>query len=97
MKVKGKKSKEGSDYNLFMPNGHFDLRRNKPGGTFEEGEELIGEHRWNYWREDPMFHVFHVIIHKLTIAHQDLQPFPTRTYERFWYAHQQLIRRFTIH
>ena len=55
-----------------------------------------GEEVWDYWREDTLLHVFHVIVHELYLAYKDQQPKPPRNDERFWYTHQQLIRRFAI-
>jgi len=44
---------------------------------------------WDYYREDPLFHVFH------TLLHQSFEyTYPrSRNIERFFYTHDQMIRR----
>ena len=66
---------------------------NKPGhvSLTEDPEEA----KLDYWREDSLFHAFHSLLHTVW-GHlaEEKQPnnFP-RTYELFFYAHQQMTRR----
>ena len=51
--------------------------------------------RWDYFREDSLLHVFHSLLHKVWDAIKDNGRF-SRTFELFFYTHQQLLRRAAI-
>ena len=55
-------------------------------GTHDE------EKLWDYWREEPLLHVFHSLFHRL---HQNTYPTHTK-FQRFYHGHQQLIARAAI-
>ena len=50
---------------------------------------------WDYFREDSLLHVFHSLLHKVWDAIKDNGRF-SRTFELFFYTHQQLLRRAAI-
>ena len=57
------------------------------------------DQKWDHFREDTLFHGFHVLLHQLHDARKPKegnQEKPPRLDELFWYAHQQLIRRWDI-
>lgn len=70
---------------FFSPDGQVDIRKNRM--NIDSNEDV-----WNYWREDTLMHVFHVLVHNLHNAYKG----KPRNDERFWYMHQQLTRRFAI-
>ena len=53
------------------------------------------EAKLDYWREDSLFHAFHALFHTIWNKLAGEKPpnnFP-RTFELFFYAHQQMNRR----
>ena len=48
---------------------------------------------WDLFREDTHFHVFHVILHQVFQANR-IANTHKRLNEMFWYAHQQIVRRY---
>lgn len=56
------------------------------------------EAKLDYWREDSLFHAFHALLHKLwSRLAEDTSPLRfRRTFELFFYTHQQMVRRYTI-
>ena len=52
------------------------------------------ESKLDYWREDSCLHVFHTLFHRLYDYKTNLRPRWHRSDELFWYAHQQMVRRF---
>ena len=48
------------------------------------------EQKMYYYREDIMYHMFHSLLHSLTTDRERA----SRNYEQFWYAHQQMMRRY---
>jgi len=74
----------GEDFDLRIPRGFYDLSSNvEPLSNDREERKLY------YYREDPMYHAFHHLLHSL----QQTQP---REWEQFWYAHQQMMRRYAV-
>jgi hypothetical protein len=74
--------------------GDHDLRK-------LDQEHLSGDPeqaKLDYWREESLFHAFHVLFHKLwnRLKKDDSQDRFTRTFELFFYAHQQMVRRYVI-
>ena len=53
------------------------------------------EARWDHWREETLFHVYHALLHKVYGANlpRDAPPLIPRVHELFFYAHQQLLMR----
>ena len=53
------------------------------------------EAKLDYWREDSLFHAFHVLLHKIWNKLAEDRSFRrfNRTFELFFYAHQQMVRR----
>ena len=59
------------------------------------------DQKWDHFREDTLFHGFHVLLHQIHSARTPANPpsigvppeSPPRLWEIFWYAHQQQIRR----
>ena len=49
----------------------------------------------DYWREESLFHAFHVLFHELwNRIKEDVSPDRfKRTFELFFYTHQQMVRR----
>ena len=50
------------------------------------------EKQLDYWREDPMIHVFHNLFH---LVYEHTYP-QDRKHERFYYTHSQITRRFAL-
>ena len=48
---------------------------------------------WDSFREDSHFQAFHVILHKVFQANRISNTY-RRLNEMFWYAHQQIVRRY---
>ena len=60
-------------------------------GCFSNNPEDI---KWDHYREDTLFHVFHVLVHQIFQGHAaDGRP-PPRLFELFFYTHQQITRRY---
>ena len=49
--------------------------------------------KWDHYREDTLFHVFHVLVHQIFQGHAAEVPPPPRIFELFFYTHQQITRR----
>jgi len=78
------------DYQLSMPvirSGELNLIQypNEQGGSKDPDEAKL-----DYYREDSMFHVFHQLLHKTPTGGNP------RHAEQFWYAHQQMMRRYAL-
>lgn len=52
------------------------------------------ESKWDYFREDSLLHVFHTLLHKVWEGGKMSNQLPGRIHELFFYAHQQLLRRY---
>ena len=50
------------------------------------------ERLWDYWREDPLLHVFHALYHRV---YEHTYP-RNANYQRFYYAHHQMKTRAAI-
>jgi len=92
-----KKTKSGKDYSLWITK--------KKNYTLEDTSKSLTddpeEAKLDYWREDSLFHAFHVLLHKIfdkqkkdTLDNRDDRF--KRTFELFFYAHQQMTRRYLI-
>merc|ERR1712142_1433831 len=75
---------EGEDYTLHIPRGVHDLSKNSNPLSNDPEERKL-----HYYREDSLYHAFHKTLHTLQRPHP-------RRYEHFWYAHQQMIRRYAL-
>merc|ERR1712142_1248941 len=88
----------GSDYSLFINfNQNHNLQQSAKDSLSDDPEEA----KLDYWREDSLFHAFHVLLHKIfdkqkkdTLDNRDDRF--KRTFELFFYAHQQMTRRYLI-
>ena len=54
------------------------------------------DRKWDHFREDLLFHVFHVNLHNIIEARRSQINKWNRVDELFWYSHQQILRRFQI-
>ena len=85
-------SESGSDYTLYIPyDRDHDLIKDDHESLTDDPEEA----KLDYWREDSLFHAFHVNFHKIWDVYK-LDESSTRfkrTFELFFYAHQQMVRR----
>ena len=64
---------------------NFDI---DPSQTSTHDDEKL----WDYWREDPMLHVFHNLFHKV---YEHTSPVERRQ-ERFFYTHSHLTARVAV-
>jgi len=85
----------GSDYSLF-------INMKKDHDLIKDGHVSLSddpvEAKLDYWREDSLFHAFHTLLHKTWGVLAEEKPskrFP-RTFELFFYAHQQMVRRYAV-
>ena len=77
-----------------METGDIDANRDTLSSDPEDA-------KWDHFREDTLFHGFHVLLHQIHSARTPANPpsigvppeSPPRLWEIFWYAHQQQIRR----
>merc|ERR1712142_325718 len=74
----------GEDYSLYIPRSVHDLSTNYNPLSNDPDERKL-----HYYREDSLFHAFHSLLHTLQQNHP-------RQYELFWYAHQQMLRRYGL-
>ena len=85
-------SEFGSDYSLFIPfEDDHDLTKDDHESLTDDPEEA----KLDYWREDSLFHSFHVNFHKIwdVYAFDESSNRFERTFELFFYTHQQMVRR----
>lgn len=82
-----KRKKMGDDYNLYINKGDHDVTQEKTQLSHDEYERVT-----DYYREDPLFHVFHATYHRL--FESILARKYKRSYELFFYTHQQMMRRY---
>merc|ERR1712142_698647 len=87
----------GDDYDFEAKWVDQDLSRNyNPRSNDPEERKLY------YYREDSVYHVFHYILHLVQIAKSCTKNcgWPNvqwpRVNEMFWYAHQQMMRRYAV-
>jgi len=83
------------DYQLGVPeiSGELNLIQypNKVGGSRDPDESKL-----DYYREDSMYQVFHELLHKLNGPCWGDNCDNRRHAEQFWYAHQQMMRRYAL-
>ena len=51
------------------------------------------DQKWDHFREDTLFHGFHVLLHQIDDARRAEGGKPPRLDELVLYTHQQMIRR----
>jgi len=90
---------EGEDYAVTE---YIEGRNIKPS-DFRRMTGDREERKLEYWREDPLLHVFHTTLHVLELAmklenwedrRENREKSWPRLYEQFWFAHAQLIKRY---
>ena len=69
------------------------------GHTLDQRKQKLSsdpaDARWDYFREESLLHVFHSLLHKVWEAIKQDGRF-SRTFELFFYTHQQLLRRAAV-
>merc|ERR1712142_399242 len=85
----------GSDYSLFINfNQNHNLQQSAKDSLSDDPEEA----KLDYWREDSLFHAFHALLHKTWdgLAEASHTQRYSRTFELFFHAHQQMVRRYLL-
>ena len=77
------KTSSGRDYSLGIEQGDHRVLDEELSNNPEDAA-------WDQWREETLLHVFHTLFHQVWDA---ARPTLARSYEQFFYTHQQLLRR----
>ena len=90
-RIKIKACSNNKDDIPFLRNIDHDLISAGQTSLTDDPEEA----KLDYWREDSLFHAFHVTFHKIwdRYALDESSNRFERTFELFFYAHQQMQRR----